>query len=119
MAGGKRGGQGGRGAKPGSHRKGASVGSGGQKRKGLEGRGPTPPASERKGHAGGTAGSARGRSRSLLLVVPVVRLLVGRPAAGGRAAGTGRPAAGRSSAARPRSRRTADHHSTSDSNDST
>ena len=36
MAGGKRGGQGGRGAKPGSHRKGASVGSGGQKRKGLK-----------------------------------------------------------------------------------
>ncbi len=50
MAGGKKGGQGGRGAKPGSHRKGASVGSGGQRRKGLEGRGPTPPAELRKGH---------------------------------------------------------------------
>jgi 23S rRNA (guanosine2251-2'-O)-methyltransferase len=50
VAGGKRGGQGGRGAKPGSHRKGASVGSGGQRRKGLEGRGPTPPAAQRKGH---------------------------------------------------------------------
>ncbi|MGH8888833.1 MAG: 23S rRNA (guanosine(2251)-2'-O)-methyltransferase RlmB [Acidothermaceae bacterium] len=50
MAGGKKGGQGGRGAKPGSHRKGASVGSGGQRKKGLEGRGPTPPAEARKGH---------------------------------------------------------------------
>jgi 23S rRNA (guanosine2251-2'-O)-methyltransferase len=50
VAGGKKGGQGGRGAKPGSHRKGASVGSGGQRRKGLEGRGPTPPAEQRKGH---------------------------------------------------------------------
>jgi 23S rRNA (guanosine2251-2'-O)-methyltransferase len=50
MAGGKRGGQGGRGAKAGSHRKGASLGSGGQKRRSLEGRGPTPPAEERKGH---------------------------------------------------------------------
>ena len=50
MAGGKRGGQGGRGAKPGSHRKGASIGSGGQRRKGLQGRGPTPPARERTGH---------------------------------------------------------------------
>ena len=36
--------------KPGSHRKGAALGSGGQKRKGLQGRGPTPPAEDRKGH---------------------------------------------------------------------
>ena len=50
MAGGKRGGQGGRGAKAGSHRKGATIGSGGQKRRALEGRGPTPPAEDRKGH---------------------------------------------------------------------
>src|SRR5438105_5620884 len=50
MAGGKRGGQGGRGAKAGSHRKGAAIGSGGQKRRALEGRGPTPPAADRKGH---------------------------------------------------------------------
>ena len=34
----------------GKSRKGASVGSGGQRRKGLEGKGPTPKASERKGH---------------------------------------------------------------------
>ena len=45
-----KGGQGGRGAKPGSHRKGASVGSGGQNKRKLEGRGPTPPATARKGH---------------------------------------------------------------------
>ncbi len=50
MADAKRGGLGGRAAKPGSHRKGAAIGSGGQRRQGLEGRGPTPPASERKGH---------------------------------------------------------------------
>ena len=48
----KRGGgdQGGRAGKAGSHRKGAPKGSGGQRRRGLEGRGPTPPAEERKGH---------------------------------------------------------------------
>jgi 23S rRNA (guanosine2251-2'-O)-methyltransferase len=45
-----KGGQGGRGAKAGSHRKGASVGSGGNNRRRLEGRGPTPPATERTGH---------------------------------------------------------------------
>jgi 23S rRNA (guanosine2251-2'-O)-methyltransferase len=50
VAGGKKGGQGGRGAKPGSHRKGAAVGSGGHRKRALEGRGPTPPAQERTGH---------------------------------------------------------------------
>jgi len=45
-----KGGQGGRGAKPGSHRKAAAVGSGGQGRKKLEGRGPTPPAEQRTKH---------------------------------------------------------------------
>ncbi len=74
MAGGKRGGQGGRGAKPGSHRKGAAVGSGGQKRKGLEGRGPTPPASERKGHP-----AARQARRADAAAAPGGR--AGRPAA--------------------------------------
>ncbi|NEB76985.1 23S rRNA (guanosine(2251)-2'-O)-methyltransferase RlmB [Streptomyces sp. SID14478] len=33
-----------------SGKKGAQVGSGGQRRKGLEGKGPTPPAEARKGH---------------------------------------------------------------------
>jgi 23S rRNA (guanosine2251-2'-O)-methyltransferase len=45
-----KGGQGGRAGKAGSHRKGAAVGSGGQGRKKLEGRKPTPPATERTGH---------------------------------------------------------------------
>jgi 23S rRNA (guanosine2251-2'-O)-methyltransferase len=45
-----KGGQGGRAAKPGSHRKGAPIGSGGQRKQGLEGRKPTPPAEQRKGH---------------------------------------------------------------------
>ena len=46
----KGGGQGGRGNKAGSHRKGASVGSGGQSKRKLEGKKPTPPAEMRKGH---------------------------------------------------------------------
>jgi 23S rRNA (guanosine2251-2'-O)-methyltransferase len=50
MVGGKGGGQGGRGNKTSSHRKGAQMGSGGQRRKSLEGKGPTPRAEERKGH---------------------------------------------------------------------
>jgi 23S rRNA (guanosine2251-2'-O)-methyltransferase len=45
-----KGGQGGRGNKPGSHRKGAATGSGGNSKRRLEGKGPTPPASARKGH---------------------------------------------------------------------
>ena len=45
-----KGGQGGRAGKSGSHRKGAAVGSGGQGRQKLEGRGPTPPASARPHH---------------------------------------------------------------------
>jgi 23S rRNA (guanosine2251-2'-O)-methyltransferase len=85
MAGGKRGGQGGRGAKAGSHRKGAAVGSGGQKRKGLQGRGPTPPAAERKGHP------AQGRARRAADRATGGR---GRPAAAGRTAGAARPSTG-------------------------
>jgi 23S rRNA (guanosine2251-2'-O)-methyltransferase len=46
----KGGGLGGRGNKPGSHRKGAAVGSGGQAKRRLEGKGPTPPAEARQGH---------------------------------------------------------------------
>src|SRR5664279_216402 len=82
MAGGKRGGQGGRGAKPGSHRKGAAVGSGGQKRKGLQGRGPTPPAAERKGHP------AQGRARRAADTATSGRA---RPATGGRPSTARRP----------------------------
>ncbi len=53
MAPGKRvakGGQGGRAGKAGSHRKGSAVGSGGQGKDKLKGKGPTPPAEMRKGH---------------------------------------------------------------------
>ncbi|HUR51326.1 MAG TPA: 23S rRNA (guanosine(2251)-2'-O)-methyltransferase RlmB [Mycobacteriales bacterium] len=46
----KKGGQGGRGNKAGSHRKGSAVGSGGQSKRRLEGKGPTPPAEVRTGH---------------------------------------------------------------------
>ena len=50
MAGGKGGGLGGRGNKAGSSRKGAMKGSGGQRSQGLEGKGPTPKATERTKH---------------------------------------------------------------------
>ena len=71
MAGGKGGGQGGRGNKPGSSRKGAQTGSGGNRRKSLEGKGPTPRAENRPHHPAArraaasakraqTAGNARG-----------------------------------------------------------
>ena len=61
MAGGKRGGQGGRGAKPYSHRKGAQRGSGGKGRKALQGKGPTPPAEQRYGHpAARSRGAGKG-----------------------------------------------------------
>jgi 23S rRNA (guanosine2251-2'-O)-methyltransferase len=45
-------------------KKGAVVGSGGQRRRGLEGRGPTPPAEQRKGHpAARRAGAAKNAAR--------------------------------------------------------
>ncbi|MFB7286420.1 23S rRNA (guanosine(2251)-2'-O)-methyltransferase RlmB [Actinacidiphila glaucinigra] len=42
-----------------SNKKGATVGSGGQRRRGLEGKGPTPPAEARKGHAKQRAANAK------------------------------------------------------------
>jgi 23S rRNA (guanosine2251-2'-O)-methyltransferase len=75
MAGGKGGGLGGRGNKAGSPRKGAMKGSGGQRNKGLEGKGPTPKAVERTKHPAakraaaaarrgqGTGGAGRGGGR--------------------------------------------------------
>jgi 23S rRNA (guanosine2251-2'-O)-methyltransferase len=57
-----RGGQGGRAAKAGSHRKGASAGSGGQRRRALEGKGATPPAEMRKGHPAQRRANAAARS---------------------------------------------------------
>jgi 23S rRNA (guanosine2251-2'-O)-methyltransferase len=44
-----------------SNKKGAQVGSGGNRRRGLEGKGPTPPAEMRKGHAKQRAAQARAR----------------------------------------------------------
>jgi 23S rRNA (guanosine2251-2'-O)-methyltransferase len=44
-----------------SSKKGATVGSGGQRRRGLEGKGPTPPAEMRKGHAKQRAAAARAK----------------------------------------------------------
>ncbi|MER6674489.1 23S rRNA (guanosine(2251)-2'-O)-methyltransferase RlmB [Streptomyces sp. NPDC000983] len=44
-----------------SGKKGAQVGSGGQRRRGLEGKGPTPPAEMRKGHAKQRAANAKAR----------------------------------------------------------
>ncbi|MFF5128445.1 23S rRNA (guanosine(2251)-2'-O)-methyltransferase RlmB [Streptomyces syringium] len=44
-----------------SNKKGMQVGSGGQRRKALEGKGPTPPASERKGHKKNRLASAKAR----------------------------------------------------------
>jgi 23S rRNA (guanosine2251-2'-O)-methyltransferase len=47
-----------------SGKKGAQVGSGGQRRRGLEGKGPTPPAEMRKGHAKQRAAQAKSRRAS-------------------------------------------------------
>ncbi|RKN41774.1 23S rRNA (guanosine(2251)-2'-O)-methyltransferase RlmB [Streptomyces hoynatensis] len=44
-----------------SQKKGPQIGSGGQRRKGLEGKGPTPPAELRPGHAKKRAADARAR----------------------------------------------------------
>ena len=56
-----KGGQGGRAGKAGSHRKGAAVGSGGQNKNRLAGKGPTPKAEERPHHP--AARRARRRTR--------------------------------------------------------
>jgi 23S rRNA (guanosine2251-2'-O)-methyltransferase len=55
------GGQGGRAGKAGSHRKGAPVGSGGQNKKRLAGRGPTPPAEARTTHPAARRAAATAR----------------------------------------------------------
>ena len=55
------GGAGGRAGKPGSHRKGAPVGSGGQNKKRLAGRGPTPPAEARTKHPAARKAAAAAR----------------------------------------------------------
>lgn len=45
-----------------SNKKGAQTGSGGQRRRGLQGKGPTPPAEMRKGHPKQRAASARAKA---------------------------------------------------------
>ncbi|MFD4986180.1 23S rRNA (guanosine(2251)-2'-O)-methyltransferase RlmB [Streptomyces sp. NPDC058374] len=44
-----------------SGKKGAQIGSGGKRRRGLEGKGPTPPAEMRKGHAKNRVANAKAR----------------------------------------------------------
>jgi 23S rRNA (guanosine2251-2'-O)-methyltransferase len=46
----------------GAGKKGAVVGSGGQRRRGLEGRGPTPPAEARKGHPAARRAAAQAKN---------------------------------------------------------
>ncbi|MFF9090065.1 23S rRNA (guanosine(2251)-2'-O)-methyltransferase RlmB [Streptomyces sp. NPDC014991] len=58
-----------------SGKKGAQVGSGGQRRKGLEGRGPTPPAEMRKGHKKNRVANAKAKQA---VRRPVVRGRGGR-----------------------------------------
>lgn len=59
-----KGGQGGRAGKTGSHRKGAAVGSGGQGKRRLEGRGPTPAAVERPHHPAARKAAAAAKRTS-------------------------------------------------------
>lgn len=77
MAGGKRGGQGGRGAKSSSHRKGAPRGSGGKNRRSLQGKGPTPPAEKRYAHPASRRAAAAQRGGG------AKRAQSSRPEAGG------------------------------------
>ena len=76
-------------------RKGSGVGSGGQRRHQLEGRGPTPPAELRPGHpAARRTGSGTGRSAGTGRA-GAASGGASRGAAAGRATGTGRGAGGR------------------------
>ncbi|MEO8889557.1 MAG: 23S rRNA (guanosine(2251)-2'-O)-methyltransferase RlmB, partial [Jatrophihabitantaceae bacterium] len=60
-------------------KKGAQVGSGGQVKRALKGKGPTPPASERKGHpAARRAAAATRRDQGRGRKDPAAELLVGR-----------------------------------------
>lgn len=104
-----RGGQGGRAAKAGSHRKGASTGSGGHGRKALEGRGATPPAQLRPGHPAQRRAAAAAAARSASAGAERGRAAAGRRGDGGRAvaaAATIGPSAVGGSAGAGRPRRT-------------
>jgi 23S rRNA (guanosine2251-2'-O)-methyltransferase len=72
-----KGGQGGRAGKTGSHRKGAAVGSGGQNKNRLAGRGPTPPAEERPHHP--AARRARAAEKRATTPAPAGRERAPRP----------------------------------------
>ncbi|MDT7546588.1 MAG: rRNA (guanosine2251-2-O)-methyltransferase [Actinomycetota bacterium] len=72
-----KGGQGGRAAKPGSHRKGAAKGSGGQGKQKLEGRKATPPAEQRPHHP--AARRARAAAKRATTPAPAGRDRAPRP----------------------------------------
>jgi 23S rRNA (guanosine2251-2'-O)-methyltransferase len=72
-----KGGQGGRAGKPGSHRKGAAVGSGGQNKNRLAGKGPTPKAEERPHHP--AARRARAAAKRAATKAPAGRERAPRP----------------------------------------
>lgn len=59
-------------------KKGATVGSGGQRRKGLEPKGPTPKATERVGHPASRRANAAARAPGKQHSAPDVDLVVGR-----------------------------------------
>jgi 23S rRNA (guanosine2251-2'-O)-methyltransferase len=70
---------GGRAGKAGSHRKGSTVGSGGQGKRRLEGRGPTPPAEARTGHP-----KARAKARAEKVAAKAPAKIAGIPVRSGR-----------------------------------
>ncbi|MBL1091956.1 23S rRNA (guanosine(2251)-2'-O)-methyltransferase RlmB [Streptomyces sp. NPDC001739] len=68
-----------------SNKKGAQVGSGGKRRRGLEGKGPTPPASARKGHVKNRVANAKAKQAAARRPAPrrggakgTAELVVGR-----------------------------------------
>ncbi|MFJ3950008.1 23S rRNA (guanosine(2251)-2'-O)-methyltransferase RlmB [Streptomyces sp. Je 1-4] len=68
-----------------SNKKGAQVGSGGKRRRGLEGKGPTPPASARKGHVKNRVANAKAKQAAVRRPAPrrggakgTAELVVGR-----------------------------------------
>ncbi|MCK9904084.1 23S rRNA (guanosine(2251)-2'-O)-methyltransferase RlmB [Parafrankia colletiae] len=88
-----RGGQGGRAGKAGSHRKGAALGSGGQRRKALQGKGATPPAEMRPGHPAQRRAAAAANAATRGARRPGVERAAGAGAGAGAAGGAG-PAGG-------------------------
>jgi 23S rRNA (guanosine2251-2'-O)-methyltransferase len=88
-------------------KKGATVGSGGQRRRGLEGKGPTPPAEARTGHPAAkrakAAAKAAGRGGGAGGAGGTAGLTGGSGAAGRGAAGRGAAGRGASGAAAGRS----------------